>query len=236
MKFYFFLAIFFLLGNIQFTSGQDGVPLIENVEDTRKDTSAQENELSREKFTTPEQDSNFARAMRSPLPLSTIYRNFVNMADNLLKNMDPDANPDPWAIAYMNLNSINPALYQPTEMEVVQRQIAIENAFYVPYTNTYQQGGLKIPFSAIGALLGLNEDVSPKITYELEFTANVKVSIYSANALLIATLFEGVQSPGSYTFTWNLRNSEGKKMPSGDYIAEVRIANERYIYKKVVIP
>jgi flagellar hook assembly protein FlgD len=101
--------------------------------------------------------------------------------------------------------------------------------------NTYNPYGLKIPLGAIGKLLGLVQDVSPKMAFELDYNAEVEIVIYSVQASVVATIFKGSKKPGYHTYTWNGRNDQGKKMPPGDYIGEIRIGNRKYIRKRIVI-
>ncbi|MBR3090812.1 MAG: hypothetical protein IKH10_02320, partial [Bacteroidetes bacterium] len=84
-------------------------------------------------------------------------------------------------------------------------------------------------------LLGIIEDTSPEIKYSLGMIADVEIVIYSVQAKVIATIFKGTQRPGSYKITWNQRDDKGKKMPYGDYIAEVRIGTDRFVRKRIVI-
>jgi flagellar basal-body rod modification protein FlgD len=96
--------------------------------------------------------------------------------------------------------------------------------------------GLQIPLSAIGAFLGLTEDVSPVISYSLESSAEVEVVVYSVQALVIRTLLTAKQYPGSYSITWDGKNDKGIIMPKGDYVAEVRIGKDRIVRKRIVVP
>ncbi len=191
--------------------------------------------LSEEKFS-PTQDSAFKQAISQRIPTNIIVQNHLGYSDRLYaieRNLRAGKGLDD---AIENIKNTPREFYTPTGNEIVQRQIAIDNAFYVPFVNTLPKVGFKIPVSAIAALLGMVEDVSPEISYTLDFTAKVEVVVYSIKAVVIATIFNGVQPPGSYKLTWNGRDEKGKKMESGDYIAEVRIGNERYVRKRIVIP
>lgn len=183
----------------------------------------------------PEQDSAFFRALRMQLPVNVLVRNNLIFSDNVW-NIEKHINSGtPWQIALDNIKNIPPEFYNPSGVEMVHRQVAIENSFEVPFITTYQRYGLKVSAEAIASLLGLTEDVSPKISYSIDYTVNIEVVIYSVSASVVSTLFSGIQAPGYYTITWNGRNSAGKIMPAGDYIAEVRIGDEKYIRKRIVI-
>jgi flagellar hook assembly protein FlgD len=115
-------------------------------------------------------------------------------------------------------------------------QINVANSFYVPFVQTYNPSSIQIPFETIGNLLGLTEDVSPEIKYDIDFNADVTVVVYSTRATVVATIFSGRQIPGHYEFKWNFRDDNGRLMPSGDYVAEVRVGNYKFIRKKITIP
>jgi len=82
---------------------------------------------------------------------------------------------------------------------------------------------MKVALGDIAQFFGLAEDVSPVIKYNLDFATEVQIVIYSVNASVVATLFDGHQPAGNYSITWNGRDDKGRKLPSGDYVAEVRI-------------
>lgn len=125
--------------------------------------------------------------------------------------------------------------YYPRGTEKMQRQIAIENAFYVPFVNTYNPYSSVISFGQIAELLGLTEDISPRLVYKLDYPSEVEITIYSVQAKAVATLFKGFQSEGRYELTWNLRDDDGKLLPRGDYISEIKLDNNRLIRKRIVI-
>ncbi len=123
----------------------------------------------------------------------------------------------------------------PSEATMAQYNI-IQSQSVPPYTSGPNPFGLKIPLSSIGQFFGITEDVSPVLQYDLEYRTNVQVVIYSITAIVVATIFEGVQVPGNYKYTWNGRDDMGKRLPPGDYIGEIRIGNSKYIRKHIVIP
>jgi flagellar hook assembly protein FlgD len=55
------------------------------------------------------------------------------------------------------------------------------------------------------------------------------------NAVIIATMFDGIQSPGDFTYTWNGRDDSGRLLPVGDYVGEVRIGKEKLIRKRIYL-
>lgn len=139
-----------------------------------------------------------------------------------------------------SFHSIPAEIFLPMNTEIIQRQIGIVNALSIP-GYTFQApsmgigSGMSFDFYKAGVFLGIFEDVSPTIKYDLSITADVVVVVYSIQAKAIATLFNGMQTPGSYTVTWNGRDDQGKKMEMGDYFIEVKIGTEKFVRKRVRI-
>ncbi len=140
----------------------------------------------------------------------------------------------PLQMALENIRNIPREFYVPSGVELVHHEIAIQNSQYIPHIRTMPQFG-KFNIHEILNFFGLVEDVSPEISYSLDFIANVEVVVYSVSSSVVATLFNGKQSPGKYSITWNRRDANGKIMPAGDYIGEVRIANDRFVRKRIRI-
>lgn len=138
----------------------------------------------------------------------------------------------PWNLAMKNLQ-LPAHVWTPNPVDLVHRELSKQEAFYVPFVNTYNPYGLKIPLDAIATFFGLTEDTSPEITYTLDYTSEVKIVVFSVQATAVATIFESVQQAGRYSITWNGRDDKGKPLPPGDYIAEIRIGNERYRLKRI---
>ncbi|MER3329064.1 MAG: FlgD immunoglobulin-like domain containing protein, partial [Candidatus Kapaibacterium sp.] len=63
----------------------------------------------------------------------------------------------------------------------------------------------------------------------------VEVVIYSIQAVVVATIFKGHLPPGSYQRTWTGRDENGRKLPPGDYIGEVRIKGENSYRKQIIL-
>ncbi len=184
---------------------------------------------------TLEQDSAFKRALDLQLPFSLRARLDLELSEPLWRVSSSKIESNPWTAAMQSLSNLPEGTFSPSGVEVVQWQTNIMNSLYVPFMRTYTPFGVKVDFETIGKFLGLIEDVSPVIKYNLSITADVEVVIYSIQATVVATLFKGVQSPGNYTINWNGRDEQGRLMPAGDYIAEVRIGVDRYVRKRIVI-
>jgi len=101
---------------------------------------------------------------------------------------------------------------------------------------TVQQAGISINILDAAVLLGLADDVSPALEFDIRYTEEIEIVIYSVQATVIATVFKGIRQPGHHKFVWNGRDDKGRPMPSGDYIGEIRIGNSRYKRKMIQIP
>lgn len=185
---------------------------------------------------TAAQDSAYTLAMRLKLPTQTRLWYDLALTDKNWFLLMEQREQQPINRIIEQIASIPKEFLVPDAREVAQRDIAIQNSQYVPGVRTINNNGVKIPFSTIGSFLGLTEDVSPKINYSLDYQSNVEVVVYSVQAVVIASLFKGVQPVGKYTFNWNGRDDNGRPMPKGDYVAEVRVGNEKYIRKRIYIP
>jgi hypothetical protein len=142
--------------------------------------------------------------------------------------------PTPWQSALRNLR-IEPQILRPGGEEMVQYAYNLQQAQALPNPTLRRTPGstITVPISALAQFLGLAEDLSPTIRYEVPAVMRVRVLVYSAQAMLIATLFDGVQRPGRYSVTWDGRDDGGRRVPPGDYIAEVRLENGQRLYKRI---
>lgn len=182
-----------------------------------------------------DQDKLFNYRLGLNIPFLTRAKMDIDYSEGLWSLRTREYENTPWAYFKRNFESLPSSYFTPSGEEVMQREVMLENAFAVPYVKTYNPYGLKVALHDIGLFLGLVEDVSPIIKYSLTITADVEVVVYSVQAIVVATIFKGVQSPGGYTLNWNGRDDKGRKMPAGDYIIEVRAGTERYFRKRVII-
>lgn len=184
---------------------------------------------------TPEQDSAYFRALRANVTTGIRIWNDLQFSKYIWYEYSRAIKKSDVAIAMESLTSLPKEFLMPDPKEVVQREINIANSFYVPYVSTYNPQRAVATFEEIGKFFGVVEDVSPEITYRIEKQTYVEVVVYSISAVVIAKIFEGNQPSGIYKFTWNGRDDKGVKMPKGDYVAEIRIGNEKYIRKRIAI-
>lgn len=189
-----------------------------------------------EEFYTEEQNENYQKAIRLNLPSSVRLNEDLKSSETAWLIDQELMKGKPLQIAMRNIESLPREYFLPSDVEKVHHQLNLENALWVPGIQTYNRYGLKVNLQDIGAFFGVVEDVSPVITYNLEYPTDVKIVVYSIQAVVISTLFEGVQPAGPYKITWNGRDDKGKKMPKGDYVAEVRVGKDRIIRKRIVIP
>lgn len=185
--------------------------------------------------TTPEQDSVYFRALRTRIPPSTRFSLDLKRFESDIRIMGEISKGTPLDIARKNLD-LPSEYFIPTQQEIALYELNLSKMPYVPYVRTHQPFGFKANLSDIGKLLGLVEDVSPVLTYEVDSFTEVEVVIYSIQARVVATIFSGKQLPGKYTFTWNIRDDAGRVMPPGDYIGEIRMGKNKLIRKRIYVP
>ena len=183
--------------------------------------------------TLPFQDTNYVRALRLHIPNSARIANDLRQFSALIPSKSDLTTREDMTNDALNLP---PEYYMPRRVDMTNYQYnLIMSQNNVTGIKTMQPFGLKLSFASIGRLFGLVKDVSPVISYEIDYRTHVQVLIYSINATVVATIFDGMQMPGEYTYTWNGRNDAGRRLPPGDYVGEVRIGKNRYIRKHIVI-
>lgn len=183
----------------------------------------------------PEQDTAFYRLKSLGIPPATLAQLHARMFAAQWRAMIERRLKPTWEIVTDNLN-VPSEYYLPSAREQVQRDFAIMQSQSRPQALPQTPNtGLQIPFAVIGDFFGLTEDVTPVLKYSLDYTAPVEIVIFSSNAKQVAVVFKGVQNPGTYKFTWNARDERGRRMTAGDYVAEVRIGQEKIIRKRIVL-
>lgn len=96
--------------------------------------------------------------------------------------------------------------------------------------------GVSVPMGAIARALGLIEDVTPRIKYTLMRTDSVSVRVYDLTAKLVRVIVSGPQSPGEYSFDWDMLDDKGHRVVAGDYIAEVVVNKRLLLRKRIEVP
>lgn len=203
---------------------------------TRVDTSEFPGAITT-KYTSPEQDSAFARALRLRISSSARFAESVRAANAQIRMALIQRETTPWDVAMRNMD-VPKEFLTPDPREVTQYALNIQRSMHVPGVLLWPMGtgDMQVPLSEIAAFFGISEDVSPVLRYSIAEHSEVLVLIYSPAAILVNTLFSGIQPPGSYQITWNGRDDNGTTVSRGDYIAEIRLSNERILRKRILWP
>lgn len=183
---------------------------------------------------TPIQDTNYFRALRLRIPPSSRFALEARRELSNLETVRKRLMETPWQTAMRNMQSAE-RFFQPDQREIVQRQIAIQNAQSTPDFRAPQLAGVSMPLNDIYSFLGLTEDVSPTIKYALNKTTPVEIVVYSTSATIAAVILKEVQRPGDYEITWDGRDNKKRPLPSGDYVMEVRLGGEKFLRKRIVL-
>lgn len=96
--------------------------------------------------------------------------------------------------------------------------------------------GVSMSMGDIARALGLAEDVTPRIKYTLMRTDSVSVRVYDLTTKLVRVIVSGPQSPGVYSFDWDMLDDTGRKVVAGDYIAEVVVQRRLLLRKRIEVP
>ena len=182
----------------------------------------------------PDQDSAYFHAIKYRMPNSSRFRNDIQYNSREFIRFYGDVDST-WLTAMKNMD-IPAEYFKPTKVALAAKQFELLQSFMTNGVSQYNPFGFKVSMQAVGQFLGLVEDVSPEIDYYLATMEEVEIVIYSAQAVVVQTIIKTTQAPGSYKYTWNGRDDKGKKMASGDYVAEVRIGNKKFIRKRIFIP
>ncbi|MFA6571579.1 MAG: hypothetical protein WCT77_10135 [Bacteroidota bacterium] len=186
-------------------------------------------------FYTAEQDSAYRRALKLKIPFTVRLNLDLAVSSDKWKLQQELAKGNPWNVAMKNAQ-VSPAFYMPLPRDIVLYNYNLMQSQYVPGVKTLDLSGGIASLQSIGRFLGIVEDVSPVIKFQLSFQEEVEIVIFSVQAVVITTMYKGKLNQGDYKFTWNLRDSKGKPMPQGDYVAEVRIGSVKYVRKRIQIP
>jgi hypothetical protein len=194
---------------------------------------------------TPSQDRTFYEALRMDISPRTRFQFEARQFSQAWLALQEARKYTPQESAIAAMNSIDPRAFVPTPKEQTFYNYGIAQSFTIPgvFDPFGRYGGLpgvggsgiSIPLSLIGSLLGLTEDVTPTIRYTVEQPCEVEVVIYSIQAIAITRILKAPHNAGGYSVTWNLKNDAGMRVPTGDYIAEVRIGNAAYVRKRIRI-
>jgi hypothetical protein len=237
-KFVFIIISFLLLNSAMLTvlkaenKSLDSFEINQNLEKKSTETKTSSGETRSYK---DYQDSLYQRFLKLNVTARTLFNFNLSLSDEAWSNILNNTSELPYQAALRSLNTVPSIAFIPTGVEKMLYQSNLEAARYIPGIITPNYG-LKVSMNDIGVFMGIIEDTSPEIFYSLDAPNDVEVVIYSIQAKVIATLFDGRQIPGKFKLTWNFRDDNGRRMMSGDYIAEVRIGNSKFVRKRIVIP
>lgn len=72
-------------------------------------------------------------------------------------------------------------------------------------------------------------------TYTLSATAKTSAGIYTADSVLIRTLWSNVSRPaGTYKIEWDGKDNLGNRVPNGNYIAKIVTNNVKYTWMGII--
>lgn len=182
------------------------------------------------------QDSAYFRAMKLNLPTDVRISNDLNKFSDGWRLQQELAKGKPWQVAVRNINNVPSELFIPSGVEKMQYVTNLVNSQYVPGIRAINPGEGLVSLGQIASFLGLTEDVSPVIKFSVEYADEIDITIYSIQAVAVSNIYKGNLMPGNYKYVWNGRDDKGKKMKSGDYIAEVKIGKYKFFRKRIVVP
>jgi hypothetical protein len=194
---------------------------------------------------TPEQDRAFYDALQMPVtPLARFQYELKRFSPAWMEFLLRIRPQDDLQAARESLERVPRSAFEPSGRERTAYDYGIAQAFTVPgiYEPFKRSGGIGknglVTFDytdVIDFLLGRYEDVSPVVSYAVEDAAEVDVVVYSIQAIAVARLFRGQQMVGSYSLTWDLKDFQGRRVPRGDYVAEVKIGTGGIVRKRIKV-
>lgn len=182
-----------------------------------------------------EQDSAYREAMKLQLSASTRFAIALREASAMLRLLSATKRPATIWDQISETMNIPASVLAPRPQEIAQYQLTIANAMYVPgvLLRPMGTGNMQVNLSDIAKVFGLGEDVSPDIRYVVDEQVYVEIVVYSSQAMIVSTIFSGIQAPGVYTVTWNGTTQDGRAAAGGEYIAEVRLGTQRLMRKRI---
>lgn len=188
--------------------------------------------------TTAIQDSLYAQALAVRVSARARFQSDVRFLSQSLATMTfQQPRVSEWERMRANM-AIPPEYLVPSAQERTQYELNIARSMYVPgvLLTPMGTGNLQVKLGDIARIFGLEEDVSPRIRYVVDETIEVTIVMYSTSAVMVATLFNGIQPPGAYEIVWNGRDDSNNPIAPGDYVAEVRLGSVKLMRKRIVWP
>jgi len=182
---------------------------------------------------TPEQDSAYYHAKSLHVTPRARFHGDIARTDSAWKSEKQRRDNTPEALMQQNL-AVSPDKLQPTERDQMNHAQQYTPGAPQNISPNIPRAGVTIPFS-MGGLLGYEEDVSATVEYKLQVKAYVQIRVYSMGGDTVATPFAGELSAGKHTFTWDATDEQGRRVPPGDYVAEIIIGNSQRILKHILV-
>jgi hypothetical protein len=73
-----------------------------------------------------------------------------------------------------------------------------------------------------------------EVKFELPGSGHVRVTVHDAVGRIVAELLDAPLGPGTHHVSWTGVDAEGRRLPAGVYVAQVRTANERRSAKLIL--
>ena len=182
---------------------------------------------------TPYQDTTYLRGKRIHVTAGSRFRHDITHTDSAWREEQyRRANTIEGLLAH-NL-TITPLDMIPSERQRMDHDRQLHPGAPSDIMPVFPRVGISVDFDT-RTLLGLEEDVSPSLTYNVPRPAHVSIMIYNAKGDFIVQLFEGSKARGKQTITWNELDKNGNDVPAGDYVFEVIVDNDRRITKRVLV-
>ena len=119
----------------------------------------------------------------------------------------------------------------------VANQIFSENFNRISFVNTNMSSGNYIKPRRIEIQAPYPNPFNNSITldYKLFKDSNVEIVIFDIKGNLVKNLFSGNQISGFKSIKWNAINNKGKKVPAGEYLAQIKIGDFTQTKKMIFV-
>ena len=119
----------------------------------------------------------------------------------------------------------------------VANQIFSENFNRISFVNTNMSSGNYIKPRRIEIQAPYPNPFNNSITldYKLFKDSNVEIVIFDVKGNMVKNLFSGEQISGFKSIKWNAINNKGKKVPAGEYLAQIKIGDFTQTKKMIFV-
>jgi len=97
-------------------------------------------------------------------------------------------------------------------------------------------GAPELPGAALALAPNYPNPFNPttRLEYRLPAAAAVRLAVYDSAGRLLRVLVDGPRAAGEHVLTWDGRAADGRELPSGLYLCELRAGGERQVRKLVL--